>query len=227
MKTIALVAQKGGTGKTTLALSLAIAAERAGTTSVIIDLDPQATACNWGDRREADTPVIVDAQPARLQSALQKAEEASVDFAIIDTPPRSEQATLAAAKAANLVVIPCRPQIYDLETIPNTKELIALAGGPPTLVVLNAVPIQRHPPRTGDEGCRRIWPQRSVRIHSHSAPPSAILRPSGRPLLSMSRRARRRRKSCKYTSIISILLDTSASRNIDNEQKTRSRKRAG
>jgi chromosome partitioning protein len=89
MKTIALIAQKGGAGKTTLALSLAIAAERTGATSVIIDLDPQATACNWGDRRKAD----VDAQPARLQSALQKAEEASVDIAIIDTPPRSEQAT--------------------------------------------------------------------------------------------------------------------------------------
>jgi chromosome partitioning protein len=93
MKTIALIAQKGGAGKTTLALSLAIAAERTEATSVIIDLDPQATACNWGDRRKADTPVIVDAQPARLQSALQKAEEASVDIAIIDTPPRSEQAT--------------------------------------------------------------------------------------------------------------------------------------
>ena len=78
MKTIALITQKGGAGKTTLALSLAIVAAKAGATSVIIDLDPQATACNWGDRSEADTPVIVDAQPARLQSALQKAEEARV-----------------------------------------------------------------------------------------------------------------------------------------------------
>ena len=95
-----------------------------------------------GDRREADTPIIVDAQPDRLQNALQKAEEASVGVAIIDTPARSEQAALAAAKAATLVVIPCRPQIYDLETIPNTKELVALAGGPPTLVVLNAVPFK-------------------------------------------------------------------------------------
>jgi CobQ/CobB/MinD/ParA nucleotide binding domain len=64
MRTIALIAQKGGAGKTTLALSLSIAAEKAGASSVIIDLDPQATACNWGDRREAATPVIVDAQPA-------------------------------------------------------------------------------------------------------------------------------------------------------------------
>jgi chromosome partitioning protein len=140
MKTIALIAQKGGTGKTTLALSLAVAAEHSGASPVIIDLDPQATACNWSDRREAQTPIVVDAQPARLPSALQKAQEGGVDLALIDTPARSEQSALAAAKAADLVLIPCRPQIYDLETIPNTKEILSLAGGKPALVILNAAP---------------------------------------------------------------------------------------
>lgn len=140
MKTIALIAQKGGTGKTTLALSLAVAAEQEGETAVIIDLDPQATACNWADRREAETPIVVDAQPARLHKALEKAEQGGVELAIIDTPARSEQASLAAARLADLIVIPCRPQIYDLETVPNSRQLIALAGDTPTLVVLNAVP---------------------------------------------------------------------------------------
>ena len=140
MKTIALIAQKGGTGKTTLALSLAVAAEQAGAASVIIDLDPQATACNWGDRRGEETPIIIDAQPARLPNALEKARAGGIGFAIIDTPARSEQASLAAAKAADLVLIPCRPQIYDLETIPNSREILSLAGNKPALVILNAVP---------------------------------------------------------------------------------------
>jgi chromosome partitioning protein len=140
MKTLALIAQKGGTGKTTLALSLAVAAEQAGRTPVIIDLDPQATACNWSDRRKADTPIVVDAQPARLPNALAKAMQGGIDFAIIDTPARSEQASLAAAKIADLVLIPCRAQIYDLETLPVTQELLALAGSKTTVVVLNAIP---------------------------------------------------------------------------------------
>ena len=123
MQTIALIAQKGGTGKTTLALALAVAAEQAGRTTVVIDLDPQATACNWADRRDADTPIVVDAQPARLSKALEKAMQGGINLAIIDTPARSEQAALAAAKSANLIIIPCRPQIYDLETVPNSREL--------------------------------------------------------------------------------------------------------
>ena len=140
MKTIALIAQKGGTGKTTLALSMAVAAEQAGDTAVVIDLDPQATACKWSDRRKADTPLVVDAQAPRLAKALKAAEGRGVDLVIVDTPARSETASLEAAKLADLVVIPCRPQIYDLETVPTSRELIAFAGDAPAVVVLNAVP---------------------------------------------------------------------------------------
>jgi chromosome partitioning protein len=140
MKTIALIAQKGGTGQTTLALCLAVAAEQDGQSSVIIDLDPQSTACNWGDRRQSQSPIVIDAQPARLQNALSKAEDGGIHLAIIDTPARSEQASLAAAKCADLVIIPCRPQVYDLETVPTSLELVKLAGAKPTLTLLNAVP---------------------------------------------------------------------------------------
>ncbi|CAI2717514.1 AAA family ATPase [Nitrospina watsonii] len=142
MQIISLIAQKGGTGKTTLSLSLAVAAHQAGRTVAIIDLDPQASATNWADRREEGAPVAISAQASRLQSVIDTARKNGVDMLIIDTPPKSESASLAAARAADLILVPCRPQIYDLETIPATKEIINLAGDTPALVVLNAVPPQ-------------------------------------------------------------------------------------
>ena len=58
MRVVALVTQKGGTGKSTLAASLAIAAEAAGEKVAALDLDPQASLTNWGQRRQADTPMV-------------------------------------------------------------------------------------------------------------------------------------------------------------------------
>jgi chromosome partitioning protein len=140
MDVIAVISQKGGVGKTTLALSLAVAAQRAGKTAALVDLDPQATACNWGDRRGNDAPVIVSAQPARLPHVLKSAEESGAQFVIIDTPPRAEQAAMAAAKAAHLILIPCQPAVFDLDTLPTTLELIRHAGAQRVAAILNGVP---------------------------------------------------------------------------------------
>jgi chromosome partitioning protein len=140
MNVIAVIAQKGGTGKTTVVLSLAVEAERRGVTVAVIDLDPQATATNWGDRRGAETPVIVSAQPARLRHVLKAAQDQGAQLVLIDTPARSEQAALEAARAAQLVLVPCRPAIYDLETVATTAELVGYAGGQPVAVILNGVP---------------------------------------------------------------------------------------
>src|ERR1700689_4964408 len=117
MRTLALIAQKGGTGKTTLALALSVAAAAAKLKALVIDLDPQGTACYWSDRRQrADSPIVIDAQPSRLSAAIQKAEQNGIDLVIIDPPARSEQSALAAAGLADLIIIPCRSQAYDLET---------------------------------------------------------------------------------------------------------------
>src|SRR4051812_32905602 len=147
MITLALLSQKGGALKTSLSVSIACAGVEAGKETLLIDLDPQATACKWGDRRKRESPIIIDAQPARLANALQKAREGGIDIAVIDTPPRSAEAALAAAKLADLIILPSRPQMYDLETVPNALELIATANAGraaaiPVLAILNAVPSQ-------------------------------------------------------------------------------------
>ena len=113
---------------------------RRGKTVIVLDTDPQASACRWRDRRQVPEPAVIDVQPARLQYALGAAAEQGVDLVVIDTPPRSESAALEAARVANLVVIPCRAQILDLETVPATQQLLALAGNPPAVAILSAVP---------------------------------------------------------------------------------------
>jgi chromosome partitioning protein len=141
MKTVAVISQKGGAGKTTLALHIAAAAEAAGRPTVIIDLDPQASAAGWKDSREAESPVVVALPHTRLAAGLQAARDGGADLAVIDTAPHSEGAAMAAARAADLVLIPCRAGILDLRAIGTTAELVRLASKP-AFVILNALPPQ-------------------------------------------------------------------------------------
>ena len=135
MQVIALLSTKGGAGKTSLATALAVEMS-----AVVLDLDPQASACRWRDRREAAFPVVTDVAPARLRPTLDAARARRVATVVLDTPPRSETAALEAARAADLVVVPCRPQIVDLETVPTTIQLLALARDPLAVAVLVEVP---------------------------------------------------------------------------------------
>ena len=140
MFTIALVGQKGGTGKTTVALGLAVAAAQAGHTVAVIDLDPQATASKWKDRRTEDNPAVVSAQASRLKPALEAARGAGVEFAIIDSAGRSDDSAMAAARAADLILVPTRTSIVELETLPQVSDLLRIAGNiGRSFVVLNAL----------------------------------------------------------------------------------------
>ena len=139
MKTLAILSRKGGTGKTTIAVHLSVAAEQAGHTTALIDLDPQASAVNWSDRRPGDTPVVISAHASRLPDLLEKAQENGVDFAIIDTAAHAETSALAAARAATLALIPCRPASLDLLAIGATVDVVKLAKAP-AHVVFNGTP---------------------------------------------------------------------------------------
>jgi chromosome partitioning protein len=143
MKTVAIISQKGGAGKTTLAVHLATAAAAAGHRAAIIDLDPQATAASWGDPRTADAPEVISGQAGRLPVLMKAAQENGATFLVLDTAPNADQTASLAARAADLVLIPCRASAFDLEAIETTLMLAKTATGP-AYVVLNAVP-----PRSG------------------------------------------------------------------------------
>lgn len=139
MKVISIIGQKGGTGKTTLAEILSVAAELEGIVTAAIDLDPQASLCHWSDLRGMDSPIVIDTQPGRLPKTLETAKAQGVGLCIIDTAGRAEQAALAACKAADLVLIPVQPTVTDLKTVEAAADIIKLAGNPRSIVVLTRV----------------------------------------------------------------------------------------
>lgn len=180
MRTVAMISQKGGAGKTTLAVALAALAERAGIASVLVDLDPQASAARWGDLRENDTPVVTCAPAARLVPVLAAARAASAELAVLDTAPQDGGGALAAARASDYVLIPCRPSAADLAAIGASIDLARVAAKP-TAVVVNAAPVAN--PLTGQalaavggygiEACPVVIHQRIDHVHAFTAGLSA------------------------------------------------------
>jgi len=142
LKTLSIVAQKGGTGKTTLAVNLAVLAAIDGLRVALIDCDPQQSAAGWWQARETDGIDLIEGgvnDIPKLQTALQNN---GFDLLIIDTRPSVEAETSAAIQAATVCIIPTRPGVLDLRAVASTSALVksAKASG---CIVLNQCP----PPR--------------------------------------------------------------------------------
>ncbi len=141
MKTLAIVSRKGGAGKTTIAVHLAVAAEAHGIATAVFDLDPQASAALWSDHRGEPIPAVVPAQAPRLPALLAQARDNEADLVIIDTAPHADAIASDAADHADAILIPCRPSSFDLDAIGASVRL-ARAAGKPAYVVINAAPVQ-------------------------------------------------------------------------------------
>lgn len=155
MRTIALISQKGGVGKTTLAIHLATAFETAGSQTLLVDLDPQTSAAEWKDARQAERPYVMAVPPSRLGKTLEAAKEHGAELVVLDTAPHSEGTALDAARAADLILVPCQPSIMDLRAMRKTADLLNYLKKP-TYAVLNEVAAQG---TVADEAAKAITAQ--------------------------------------------------------------------
>lgn len=175
MKTIAIVSQKGGSGKTTVAVHLAVCAELARKSAAIIDLDPQASALEWYSRRDAEAPEVITSTPEQLPAMLERAKENGAGLVIIDTAPHSDRAAVVAATHADLVLIPCRPSAFDVAAIGTTLNLLRLAEVMNrAAILLNAAPPRGPLTDAAEAGLSEIVPVISVRLHHRAAYSHAI-----------------------------------------------------
>ena len=154
MRTIAFVTQKGGSGKSTLASSLAVTAMEAGERVFIIDLDPQASLVKWSKMRgEVDVPVKA-VTPAKLTTALATLAKNGVTLCIIDTAGAESPTANAAMKAADLCIIPSRPNVFDLWASEQTRKSLRDMNKP-FVFLLNQCPPAQQSARV-DEGVKAL-----------------------------------------------------------------------
>ncbi|KQM89875.1 chromosome partitioning protein ParA [Sphingomonas sp. Leaf22] len=166
MPTIAIISQKGGAGKTTLALHLAAAAQASGRVALVVDTDPQATASQWASWRGEAPPEVIDSPPPRLAAKIAAASAQGAEVIVIDTPPHADSAARAAVEAADLVLIPCRPSAFDLSAIQTTAKLVQLLRRP-AFVVFTA----------GPPNAPRVYQEAGELVDSFGTPPCPVLLP--------------------------------------------------
>lgn len=141
MKKIAFLSQKGGSGKTTLAVHTAVAANEEGERVVIIDTDPQKSATVWGEARKQNMPVVATAAASELTQVLDAAKQEQMTLVIIDTAPHVVPDATRIAQIVDLVVIPCRPSAFDIAAAGNAVN-ITKAANVPAVFVLSACPFR-------------------------------------------------------------------------------------
>ena len=144
MKILVLAAQKGGSGKTTLATNIAVEAERMGDGPVaLIDTDPQGSLAEWSEERESRTPILAQCSTHKLAQKISEMREAGVGLMVIDTPPAIKAAIAQVIGASDLVVIPMRPSAHDLRAVGKTIDIAENLGKPFVFVVNGAHPTAR------------------------------------------------------------------------------------
>lgn len=128
MRTIAFVTQKGGAGKSTLASNISVAAKHAGERVFVIDLDPLQSLVKWSKLRGQSEVAVEHIPASKLAKALEALEKKGVSLVVIDAPGEDSENLAAAIRAADLCVIPARPNVFDLWASEVTRAKVKEAG---------------------------------------------------------------------------------------------------
>jgi chromosome partitioning protein len=143
MRTVAFVSQQGGSGKSTIASSLAVAAQDMNEKVCVIDMDPQGSLMNWARIRAAGDIGVLVSGAAMLPSVLDSLERRGVTLALLDTPGAEGAASSAAMQVADLNIVPSRPSLFDLWASARTRTAIEEIGAKFVFLLNQCPPTQQ------------------------------------------------------------------------------------
>lgn len=143
MRTLAVLSRKGGTGKTTVAVQMAVASHASGRRTTIIDLDPQRSALDWRRERVGDGPEVMDGKAGGLFTSQLNARRSGTELLILDTRASNDVESAEAARMADFCLLVVRPSFFDVQSIARTAELVTNLRKPAYFVV-NQAPSRRN-----------------------------------------------------------------------------------
>ncbi|WP_313422245.1 ParA family partition ATPase [Moraxella sp. CTOTU49803] len=122
MKVIAVLNQKGGSGKTTIATHLARALQLQGSSVLLVDSDKQGSARDWSAVNESNPVTVIGLDRPTLDRDLKNISDK--DFVVIDGSPQATDLAVSAIKAADFVLIPVQPSPYDIWATSDLVDLV-------------------------------------------------------------------------------------------------------
>lgn len=164
MRVIAFASQKGGSGKSTLAAHLSVMADNPKRPALLIDADPQGSLAFWHELRQVETPVLVKCEASEIDATMEAARRDGIEWVFVDTPPHNAPAIADAMRAADLIIIPLRPAVFDLAAVAKTLDM-ARALSKPVLPVINSAP-----PRRGIAQAPVVSEAREALLSMHATP---------------------------------------------------------